>query len=408
VRRWTLKDALVAFQVAVSVLLLGSTSVFLQMLQASRSTHVGYAVDGVALMETDARYATAAAARITAVFEDLQRRIAARPGVQAVAIAHGLPMQTTGQPVFLGDAAPSGGGLQGAAGLVGAIWAGPGTFDVLRIPILFGRAIDERDRPDTPPVAVVSETMARTIFGAANPADAIGRRFRMGRTPGDPIAVVGIAADTGTADRQSDLLEPRPQLVYRSFVQAGLRPTAVIARTTLDAAALAGEMPRDLRAVDPGLPVVTATTMAEYLERSLDAPKAVATFIGGLGALGLGLAAIGLYAVIAFAVSRRVREIGIRMALGAHRGQAVWTVARGVAALVAIGTAAGLALTVLAIFGFRAAAAPAPGITFYRPSVDPVGLLAVTAFVGIVAVLAAVVPARRAATVDPLVALRRE
>jgi predicted permease len=409
-RRWTLKDALVAFQVAVSVLLLGGTSVFLQMLQASRSARAGFAVDGVALLEADPRYAASDDAHTRATFEDVRRRIAARPGVQSVAVTHGLPMQVTGQRVFVGAAVVPGNGLEGAAGIAGSIWAGPGFFEALRIPVRFGRALDQRDRADTPAVAVVSETLARQVFRVANPADAIGRRFRLGReaVAGADIEIVGIAADTGTADRQSDLVDPRPQLVYRSYLQAGLRPTALIARSTLDPAALAGEMQRDLRAVDPTLPVVSATTMAQYLETSLAAPRAVATFIGGLGALGLGLAAIGLYAVIAFAVSRQVREIGIRMALGAHRGQAVWTVSRRVGILVGAGTIAGLGLTLLAVLFLRAAAAPAPGITLYRPAADPLALLAIAAVMAVVALIAAFVPARRAASVDPLSALRTE
>ncbi|MEO5820865.1 MAG: FtsX-like permease family protein, partial [Vicinamibacteraceae bacterium] len=409
-RGWTLTDALVAFQVAVSVLLLGSTSVFLQMLHASRSARVGFAVDGVAVLETDARYVTTDAARAAAAFEDARRRIAARPGVQGVAVLHGLPMQSTGRPVFIGDAPAPGTGDQGAAGVAGVVWGGPGYLETLRIPILFGRALDERDRPGTPAVAVVSESLARQFFRVSNPAEAIGRRIRLERETGadTSIEIVGIAADTGTADRQGDLVEPRPQLVYRSYLQGGRRPTALVARTTLDAAALVGEMQRDLRAVDSTLPVVSAMTMAQYLESSLAAPKAIAAFIGGLGALGLALAAIGLYAVISFAVSRRTREIGIRMALGAHRGHAVWTVARGVAIVVGAGTAVGLGLTLLAIMGLRAGAAPAPGITLYRPTADPLALLAVAAFVAMVAAAAALGPARRAATMDPLVALRRE
>jgi len=394
----------------VSVLLLGGTSVFVQMLQASRSGRVGFAVDGVALIEADSRYATSNEAQTRATFEDARRRIAARPGVQAVAVSHGLPMQSTGQPVFVGDAVVAGTGLEGAAGVAGAIWAGPGLLEALRIPILFGRALDERDRPGSPVVAVVSETMARQVFRLANPADAIGRRFRLGRdsAAAAAIEVVGIAADTGTADRQGDLVEPRPQLVYRSYLQAGLRPTALIARSALDPSALAGDMQRDLHAVDPTLPVVSAMTMAQYLESSLAAPKVIAAFIGGLGALGLGLAAIGLYAVISFAVSRQVREIGIRMALGAHRGQAVWTVARRVAILVGAGTIAGLGVTLLAIVGLGAAAAPAPGITLYRPTADPLALLAIAAVMAVVALAAAVIPARKAASVNPLTALRTD
>ena len=148
--------------------------------------------------------------------------------------------------------------------------------------------------------------------------------------------------------------------------------------------------------------------MAQYLEESLVAPKAVATFLGALGALGLCLAGIGLYAVVAFAVSRRSREIGIRMALGARSQQVVWTVAREVALLVGVGTGAGLALTLLAILALRAVTVPTPGISLYRPTADPLALLSIAAFMAMVGLAAAYVPARRAARMDPLAALRRD
>jgi ABC-type antimicrobial peptide transport system permease subunit len=148
--------------------------------------------------------------------------------------------------------------------------------------------------------------------------------------------------------------------------------------------------------------------MAQHLEESLVAPKAVATFLGALGTLGLCLAGIGLYAVVAFAVSRRSREIGIRMALGARSQQVVWTVAREVALLVGVGTGAGLALTLLAILALRAVTSPTPGISLYRPTPDPLALLAITAFMAMVALAAAYVPARRAARMDPLAALRHD
>jgi ABC-type antimicrobial peptide transport system permease subunit len=287
--------------------------------------------------------------------------------------------------------------------VAGGIWAGPGYFDVLRIPILYGRAFDDRDRLDAPRVAVISESMARQYFGVVN---AVGRRFHFEQEPTAWVEVVGVVKDTGTGDLAGDLVDPQPQLLYSSFIQWDLPPTAVLARTSLDATTLVGAMQRELRAVNVALPVVSAKTMAQYLEDSLIGPKAAATFLGGLGALGLCLAGIGLYAVVAFGVSRRSREIGIRMALGARSQQVVWTIAREVAVLVGVGTCAGLTLSLLVILTLRLVVVPTPGISLYRPTVDPFALLAITTFMAMVALAAAYVPARRAARMDPLGALR--
>jgi predicted permease len=408
--RWlTLTNALVVFQVAVSVVLLGGASIFFQILSDSRTAHVGFAVDGVAMLETDARYAGYSTTAANRVYEEIRRRVTAIPGVLSAVLTRDLPMQTVGVPV-IADGAPLPPGPDAASRVVGAIWAGPGYFDTLRIPILFGRALNEADRRDTPRVAVISETMARRLFGVGNAASAVGRRFRLERDmdPNAWIEVVGVVPDTGTADLETDLIDPTPQLFYRSFAQWDLPPTAVLARTSLDAAGLVGAMQRELRAVNATSPVISAKTMAEYLEESLVAPKAVATFLGGLGALGLFLAGIGLYAVVAFAVSRRSREIGIRMALGARSRQAVWTVAREVALIVGVGTGAGLTLTLLAIVALRAVTVPTPGISLYRPTVDALALISIAAFVAMVGLAAAYVPARRAARMNPLAALRRD
>jgi len=409
--RWfTLKNALVVFQVAVSVVLLGGTSTFLQMLSVSRAQRVGFAVDGIAMLETDARYAGYSATETRNAYEEMHRRVAAIPGVQSAVLTRGLPMQTDGMSVVVeGAAAPADPG--GASRVAGAIWAGPGFFDMLRIPILYGRAFDERDRRDTPRVAVISETMARQYFSAdstAGAASTVGRRFRFEQDTNSWIEVIGVARDTGTADLTGDLVDPHPQMFYRSFAQWDLSPTTVLARTSLDAAGLAGAMQRELRAVNIMLPVVSAKTMAQYLEDSLIAPKAVATFLGALGAIGLSLAGIGLYAIVAFAVSRRSREIGIRMALGARSRQVVWTVAREVAVLVGVGTGAGLTLSLLLILVLRLVVVQSVGVSLYRTTADPVALLSIAVFMAVVGLAAAYLPARRAAMMDPLVALRHD
>jgi ABC-type antimicrobial peptide transport system permease subunit len=141
-------------------------------------------------------------------------------------------------------------------------------------------------------------------------------------------------------------------------------------------------------------------------------PKAVATVFGLLGGLGLVLASIGLYAVVAFAVARRSREIGVRMALGARSQQVVWSIARGVAALIGVGTSIGLGFLVLLMLVMRAGSGPADigvgSLSVYRPSIDPLALLAIAAVTAAVGVAAAIVPGRRAALMDPLTALRHD
>jgi predicted permease len=397
--RLTLKNALIVFQVAVSVLLLGGASLCLQMLSASRAQRLGFAVDGVAMLETDARYTGESPARQRNLYDELLRRIASLPGVQAAALTRGLPMRTNGTPLM----------IEGQSGTepvgAGMIWASPGYFETLRIPVLYGRAFDARDRVDTLRVAIVSETMARQYFGTVN---AVGRRFRPESDPNGWMQIVGVVADTGTADRQGDLVDPTPQLFYRCVAQDDGLPTTIVARTSQDALGLTAAMQHELRALDGTLPVVTAKTMAQDLDDSLAVPRTIAVVLAVLGAAGLLLASIGLYAVIAFAVERRSREIGIRMALGAQSGHVIWALARGVAGLVAVGTIAGAAISALLTLAMRAAYAPAPGLAFYRPRIDPIALLVIAAIMLIVGVAAAFVPARRAASIDPLRALRQD
>ena len=144
-RRLTLKNALIVMQVAISVLLLGGTSIFLQQVAATRALRVGYAVDGVAMLETDVRFAGYSAAAAGNVHDELLRRIAAVPGVQSAALLYGLPMRSASMPIVVEGAARD----TGSPGDPSMIWAGPGFFETLRIPLLHGRVFDERDRAGT-------------------------------------------------------------------------------------------------------------------------------------------------------------------------------------------------------------------------------------------------------------------
>jgi putative ABC transport system permease protein len=404
-RRLTLKNALIVVQVAVSVLLLGGTSIFLQLLEATRTHHVGFAVNGVAMLETDLRFAGYSENAARTVYDNLLRRIQGVPGVESAALLRGQPMDVNGVAIVVDNAT----GQPGSDVQAAMVDAGPGFFDTLRVPLLYGRVFDARDRADTPRVAVITDRMARQYFGAV---DAVGRRFRLQNDPNSWADVIGVVRDTGTGNFDNDVIDPISPLFYRSYTQSGAPPTTVIARTSGDASALLAAMQRELRAVDITLPVIAASTMGQRLAGSQVAPTAVATFLGVLGGLGLVLSSIGLYAVVAFAVARRSREIGIRMALGARSQQVVWSIARGVAGLIGVGTGIGLFLAILAMLALRASSGSGDigigHISVYRPSIDPVALLAIAAVTALVGVAAAFVPARRATRMHPLVALRHE
>jgi putative ABC transport system permease protein len=288
------------------------------------------------------------------------------------------------------------------------IQAGPGFFETMRIPLVHGRVFDARDGADAPRVAVITEAMARRYFGSAN---AVGRRFRPADDPNAWASVIGVVRDTGTANVDDAVVAPSAPQFYRSHTQSGT-PTTVIARTSRDAASLVAAMQRELRAVDITLPVMTAKTMAQMLEEAQAPATAVATFLGVLGGIGLALASIGLYAVVAFAVARRSREIGIRMALGARSRQVVSSIARGVAGLVGVGTGVGLLLTVLVMLVMRTSSGESDigigHVSVYRPTINPLELLAIVVVTTLVGIAAAFIPARRAARMHPLVALRSE
>ena len=402
-RRWfTLKNVLVVFQVAVSVFLLSVTGMGLQMMAAADAIRTGFAVDGVAMLETDTRYA-ANASQASSLLEELRRGVAAIPGVEATVLTRGFPMRSDGTGVVIEGAARAGNQVADAS----AIWTGPGFFETMRIPILYGRALGDRDRAGAPRAAVVSESMARRYFGDVN---AVGRRFRPDLTPDGWMQIVGVARDTAKADLNDELVGQRRPVFYRSIEQWGVAPNVVVARSTLGSAGLVRAMQTELARLDEALPVLTATTMRQFLDDSLVVARGSTWFFAAIGVLGLCLAGIGLYAVIAFAVSRRSREIGIRMALGADSGQVSRAVAFEVGSLVAVGTAIGLGFSLLGILALRVGGSSAvtgmASVSFYRPSVDPVAMSVIALVAAIVGLAAAYVPARRAARMDPLIALR--
>ncbi len=346
------------------------TGLFVQFLISAQHQEPGFTVRGVALLATDMRYGGYEGAQSQAAYngfdnasrgclvssepscsEALQRRSSARRDRRT----RHRPPQNSAEPL--------------ASGLWW-LWAGPGYFDALRIPVLRGRVFDERDRLDTPRVAVISADTAVRYFGSL---DAVGRRFRLENEPSSSswFEVIGVVKQT-----TPDVVDGTRPLFYRSYLQADRPPTTVLARTSLDATALVGAMQRELRAMDPRLPVISALTLEQHMEDALFFSKTMSVFLGALGILGLTLAGIGLYAVVAFAVSQRSREVGIRMALGARSSQVTWLIAREVASVMGVAVALGAGLSVAVGLALARLDASAPNIELRVAIAEPASLAA--------------------------------
>ena len=275
----------------------------------------------------------------------------------------------------------------------------PNFFDTMEIPLLLGRTFDERDHAEAPRVAVVNERFAATHLAGANP---IGHRLWFGdAASGTPIEIVGMTRDA----KYTDLRSPTRPTVYVPFQQDVPGQANVAVRTVGEAMALAPAVRSAVRELDATLPLFDVKSQAEQVEQSLARETMFARFSTLLGVIAVILAAIGLYGTMAYAVVQRTAEIGLRMALGARRATVVDMVVRQALVLAAIGVAIGVALTLGAA---RLAGTVLDQMLFGLERYEPRVMGGAAAILALVAIVAAFVPARTAARVDPLVALRHE
>jgi predicted permease len=271
----------------------------------------------------------------------------------------------------------------------------PGYFDVLRIPLLAGRDFRLEDNPDAPPVMIVNESFARRFFDGRDP---LGRRVSV---YGKPFTIVGMAQDS----KYSSLSEAPEPYFYMSFDQgnfgSGENGVALYARADRDARSLVSVLRHEMSAIDPKSAGLTVMPLSDYISAGWFGPRLASLFLGVLGVIAMLLAGVGLYGVMAYSVSQRTREIGIRMALGADPKGVLRMVMRRGLLLAISGIAVGIAIAL--------AAAPliAPLLYHVRPA-DPVSIVGAALFLIVVAVLASLIPALRATRVDPILALHEE
>jgi macrolide transport system ATP-binding/permease protein len=391
-RRWTLRDGLVVAQIAVTMVLLVTAALLTRSVMAAQHVKIGFRTAGLAIVSTEMTMIGYDDARAKEFYERALERVKAIPGVESAALAERLPFSINynRNAVFLPDRhGPNDKGL-----VVDVARVSPEYFGTLGVPILQGRNFTSVDTPTSPGVIIVNEAFARKYWPGQDP---IGRRMRLRTYDGPEFQVVGVTADY----KVSTVGEASTPYVHYATSQRLDSAEEIVARTHGDAGALVNAMRRELTALEPNVLFLDQQTMDAQVSATLLPAKAGAMGVGAVGVVAMLLASIGLYGVIAYAVARRTREIGIRMALGAKPGSVVGMVMRQGLGIAAVGVAAG---SLLALGAARAVAGALYGVSF----VDPIAWVGSILALLTVATLANVVPARRASVVDPSTALRAE
>lgn len=387
-RRFGLTGGLVAAQVAASLLLLAVSGVFLDSLARAQGADPGFDWERTAHISLSLQPLELDAGGTALLQDRIRERLAALPGVEAVTHASSIPAALYGTTTLL-----LGSGIGGVDRPTETSWnvVAPGYFDVLGIPLLAGRAFDERDR-DGPTVAIVSEAMARTYWGRT---DVVGESYRSENDPDAPVEIVGVV---GNAPVRSLGETPTPTVYFAS--DGALRYVSWVVRTVGEPQASLSALRNAVLEVDDRILVLEATTTRAHLGETLETRRFAGALLGGLGGLALLLALLGLYGVVSYAVSRRRHEVGIRIALGAGRDSVVGLIVRDVAGVVVAGAVVGLLISIPATALVARVFTGGGGVP--RATVAAALLLLGTAL------LATIVPATRAARTDPRTALRVE
>jgi macrolide transport system ATP-binding/permease protein len=396
-RRIGVSQALVVTQIGLSLLMLVAAGLFVRTLSNLQAIQLGFNREDVLLFTMNARQAGHTDPEILNFYTDLQKRFAAIPGVRSATATH---HQMIGQGTWSGDVVPVG-KLPKPGFATHILMTGSDFFSTMQIPVMLGRAFDDRDRPGSLPVAVVSEAYVKTYFVDQNP---IGQHITIKRRAplkDRDVEIVGVAANA----RYGAVKGAFRDIVYLPFDQGSYYPveemTFALRGGGGDPLRYVSTVREIVRQADPRVPVTDVKTQAAQIDQTMNQEIIFARLGTAFAVLALLIACVGLYGTMAYTVARRTGEIGIRMALGAPRGAVVWMVLREVFVLAAIGLA----------IGVPAALGTSRFVESFLFDVKPNSPTTLVVAAGILlsaVLLAGYAPARRASRIDPLTAVRHE
>jgi len=392
-RRLTMRDALLVAQIAICAVLVTSSMVAMRGLARSINADFGFEPENAMLVDTNLFAAGYSGEARPAMQKRMREAVAAIPGVRAAGVIDNPPLVEgwTNTTVFTDqttDLRPA-----NAVAEVVIYAMSPEYFEAAGTRLLMGRNIDAHDDGNSPRVAVVNREFARRVFGSAG--NAIGHFFK--RRDGTRIQVVGI---TGDGKYTTYVAEDRQPVMFLSLAQSPSSETWLVVRSERDAQQLATAIRRAIRDVDAGLPLYMET-WRKGMDGALFAGRVATVSLGVLGAMGAVLALTGIFGMAAYSVSRRLKELGIRLALGARKREMLGAALGRAVRLLAVGSAVGLALGILAsrLLAY---------IVYQATPRDPVVLGGVVAAMALLGLVATWIPAQRALSLDPVRLLREE
>ncbi len=399
--RSLLSRSLVVVQVSLSMLLLIGAGLLVRTLINLQRVETGFNEQNLLLFYVDPSLLDYKGDRLKDIYQRLFTRLEAVPGVQAVTFSRVplLSRSATSGTFDLPGAKPGADGSIPQTAEVYFHTIRENFFEVMGIPLLTGRTFRASDDLKAPKVAIVNQTFARKYLAAGNP---LGQTFSMDIAKPDPIEIIGVVKDAKYTSQR----EEAPATMYRSWLQTpgATNQMSFEVRTTGDPKAFVGAIRQAVREVEPNLPMSNIKTQIEQADETLSMERLFAKLMSLFGLLAQQLASIGLYGVLAYSVSRRTHEIGIRMALGADRRKMLMMILRQGMVLTLIGVGLGL----LAAYVLTKYLGTLNSMLFGVQPRDPLTFGAMAALLTIVALIACLVPARRATKVDPMVALRYE